>query len=222
MLTDWTLIIELSIHRQIITPLHRNRASCTNLVRPNRHSHAHLPRHASTADNRLIQLQSLDHLPDRPDIRFFIVRMVPWDVVASRKGAAMGGQIKRDHGTLLTHARIVHHAVVLTAITPSGVEEDDLLWSVARGLVEDLRAAPDGGVDVDVLACEVVFVGVGLLVFFQGTVLSVAEEFEETGGEVAVLREFGLAAVEADSLLLDVHALGESVSIAPRMYGRHT
>lgn len=87
------------------------------------------------------------------------------------------------------------------------MEEDDLLGAVAGGFVEDFCAAPDGGVDVDVSAGDVVFVGFGLGVFLEGAVEAVAEEFQEACGEMAVLGKFGLVALDADAFLDDVHAL---------------
>ena len=88
------------------------------------------------------------------------------------------------------------------------MQKHDLLRSFAGGLVENLGPSPDRSVDVDVPACEVVFIGFGLIIFFNWcSILAVAEEFEESGNQVTILRVLHLVAMDADTFLEDVHAL---------------
>ena len=123
------------------------------------------------------------------------------------KASAVGGQIKGDHGALLAHAGVVHDAVVLSTIAACGVQEDDLLRSIAGRFVEDFRATPHWSVDVDVSARDVVLVGLGLFVLLERAVLAVAQKLKQASCEMAVLCEFDLIAVDTDAFLLDVHSL---------------
>lgn len=128
-----------------------------------------------------LQLERLHHLADRAHVGFFIVRMVPADMVSARETATVNRQIESHHGAFITRVRDVHDPVVLSAVATLRVEEHDLLRSRAGGFIEDLRANqpphPPGRHrrdDVYVLAREVVFVGFRLRVFFEGSILAIA------------------------------------------------
>ena len=94
--------------------------------------------------------------------------------------------------------------------------EDNLLRSIAGSFIEHFRAAPDRRVDVDVLAGDVVFVCLRLLFFFHWTVEAVAENFKEARGEVAVLSEARLVALDSDSFLFDVHSLSKEGRVSSK------
>ena len=87
--------------------------------------------------------------------------------------------------------------------------KDDLLFSLTRAFVEDLRHAPDWAVDVDVFAGDVVFGHFLLGVGVDGTVETFTKKFKEARCEMAVLAELGVVAVDADAFLFDIHALGD-------------
>ena len=67
-------------------------------------------------------------------------------------------EIKCLHLAFLLHPLVIEHAVVLTAIAARSVQEDYLLRRIASSFVEDLRTAPERGVDVDVAANRVIVV----------------------------------------------------------------
>ena len=122
-----------------------------------------------------------------------------------RRGRCERGRL--EHGMVTTYAGVVHDAVVLSAITTCSMAEDDLLLPRTGGFVEDLRHTPDGAVDVDVLAGDVVFGRFFLGVGVNRAVESFTEKFEQASCQMAVLAEFGVVAVDADAFLFDVHAL---------------
>lgn len=152
----------------LVAALERDGSSGADLVGSDGHRDADLAGHGGAADDGLVQLERLDDFADAADVAFFGVGVVAGDVVLAGEGAAVGGEIEGDHGAFLLHSLVVEHTVVLAAVAAGGVTEDDLLGPVAGLLVEDLRAAPDGGVDVDVSAHDVVVVHFRLRVFLDG------------------------------------------------------
>jgi hypothetical protein len=64
--------------------------------------------------------------------------------------------------------------MILGAVASCCMKEDNLLGAAAAGFVENFGLASDGRVNEDVFACEVVLVGLGLLVFGGRSVESIA------------------------------------------------
>lgn len=203
----WTFVVELPVHGEVVTSLERDRASSTHLICSNGYRNADLPRHRRTADDRLDQLQRLHHGRYGADIGVFVIRMVSRDVVLARKRPSVGWQIEGNHGAFLHHAWIVHHTVILTAITSSCVAEYNRDWSVARGLVEDLGPAPHWGIDIYVASDDVIFAGLVLILLWHRAMKTLAKQFKETGGQVSILGEAHFVSNDAYALLFDVHSL---------------
>ena len=130
------------------------------------------------------------------------------------KGWGLGKGPDLRHGMVRTYTRIVHNAVVLSAITTCSMAEDDLLLPRTGHFVEDLRHAPNWAVDVGVFAGDVVFGHFFLGVGVDGAVESFTEKFEQASCQMAVLAEFGVIAVDADAFLFDVHTLELCVRLA--------
>lgn len=194
-------------NRQEVTALKRYSAACTNLVRTNGNRHTDLARHAGAANDRLGELKALHDLADSADVGLLIIGVIAGNVVGAWERSSMGRQVKRIHGALAAHSLVVHDAVILPGVAAGRVEEDDGRVAIAGRLDEDLGTAPDGGVDEDVAAGDVVFGLLLLVLLFYGPVLAFAEEFEEAGGEVAVLGEADFVALDTDAFLFDVHSL---------------
>lgn len=53
-------------------------------------------------------------------------------------------KIESSHGTLLSHAPIIYHAMVLLPIGASSVQEDNFLVALATLLIKDLSFSTEG------------------------------------------------------------------------------
>ena len=92
----------------------------------------------------------------------------------------MARKIERDHSALLHHSGVVHDTMILSAVRASGMQEDNLLLTIAACFVEDLRAAPDWSIDIDVAANDVVFRRLSLLILLDRSVLAFAKQFKQS------------------------------------------
>jgi hypothetical protein len=75
--------------------------------------------------------------------------------------------------------------MILSAITTSRVQEDDLLVSLTSLLVKDLTLPPQRSFNVDVATDNTVFVKLVLLVFGSGPSEGVVKEFQDTTPDVS-------------------------------------
>jgi hypothetical protein len=92
--------------------------------------------------------------------------------------------------------------MVLTAIAASRVQEDDLLVSFARLLVEDLTLSPKGRCDIDVATDDAVFVQFLLLILGSGASEGVVQEFQDATPDVGPASERVLQWLD---ILVDLH-----------------
>jgi hypothetical protein len=78
------LIVELPVHGEIVASLERDGAARTDFVCANGDGDADLAGHAGTGDDRLVEFEGFDHLPDRAYVCLFVVGVVAWDVCSQR------------------------------------------------------------------------------------------------------------------------------------------
>lgn len=110
--------------------------------------------------------------------------MHAWEVALIRERASMSREIDGGHVTLLEHALVVHDAVVLPAVATGGVQEEDLLRTGARLLVEALASTPNGGGDVGVAADDGVVIALWLGVCWCFADELIVEELEDAAPDV--------------------------------------
>ena len=85
--------------------------------------------------------------------------------------------------------------MVLSAITASRVQEDDLLISFARLLVEDLTLSPQWRRNIDVATDDAIFVQFVLVVLGSGASEGVVQKFQDTAPDVGPASERVLQSV---------------------------
>ena len=91
--------------------------------------------------------------------------------------------------------------MVLSAVATSRVQEDDLLVSFARLLVEDLTLSPHGRRNVNVASNDAVFVQFVLLILGSGACKGVVQELQDTAPDMGPASKGVLQKVKSASSL---------------------
>jgi hypothetical protein len=154
----WRLVVESSVHIQVIAALERNGTGTSHLLVSNGTCKRYLASHGCTADDGFLQAQLLDKSGDASDVRVLCISVFPRPIGLIRKASAVSWKIKSSHAALLAHAFVVEHAVVLAGVAASGVQEDDVNVAFAGLLVEDFAATPEWRGYVGVSANNVVVI----------------------------------------------------------------
>lgn len=114
----------------------------------------------------------------------------------------MSRQIKGNHTALLPHPLIIEHAMVLTAIASSSMQEDNILVAFTRLLVEDLTLAPHRRSDIHVTTNNMIFILLRLFVRRRRTDQSVMQQLEATAPNMRPMRKGILVALDFDACVL--------------------